>query len=80
MELWSNSGAPVNYYFSIMKRREAVIAAMASVAATVSVAGTADAETSQEANPELDQIRALLKAHDEAFTNQDVNGVLACVS
>jgi uncharacterized protein (TIGR02246 family) len=61
-----------------MKRREAIIAAMASVAATVSVAGTADAETSKEANPELDQVRALLKAHDEAFTSQDMNGVLAC--
>ena len=61
-----------------MKRREAIIAAMAGVAATVSVAGTADAETSPEANPELDQVRALLKAHDEAFTNQDMNGVLAC--
>jgi hypothetical protein len=63
-----------------MKRREAIIAATAGVPATVSVAGTADAENSQEANPELDQVRALLKAHDEAFTNQDVNGVLACGS
>jgi uncharacterized protein (TIGR02246 family) len=61
-----------------MKRREAIIAAMAGVAATVSVAGTVYAETSQEANPELDQVRALLKAHDEAFTNQDMDGALAC--
>jgi ketosteroid isomerase-like protein len=26
----------------------------------------------------LDQIRVLLKAHDEAFTSQDLNGVMAC--
>jgi len=51
---------------------------MAGAAATVSIAGTAAAGTFQEANPELDQVRALLKAHDEAFTNQDMNGVLAC--
>ena len=51
---------------------------MTGVAVTLSVAGTADAETSQEANPELDQIRALLRAHDEAFTAHDMNGVLAC--
>jgi hypothetical protein len=51
---------------------------MTRVAATASVVGKADAETSQEANPELDQVRALLKAHDQAFTNQDMNGVLAC--
>ena len=60
-----------------MKRRDAIIAGMAGIAATVAVAGTADAETSQ-ANPELDQVRALLRAHDEAFTNQDLNGILAC--
>ena len=61
-----------------MRRREAIIAAMAGVAATASVADKAYSETSQEANPELDQVKALLKAHDEAFTNQDMNGVLAC--
>ena len=39
---------------------------MAGAAATVSIAATRDAGTSQEANPELGQVRALLKAHDEA--------------
>jgi uncharacterized protein (TIGR02246 family) len=61
-----------------MKRREAIIAAMAGVAATLSVAGSADAEASEEANPELDQVRALLRKHDEAFTAHDMDGVLAC--
>jgi len=31
-----------------------------------------------EANPDLDQIRAQLQAHDEAFTNQDLDRVMAC--
>ena len=33
---------------------------------------------SKEANPEVDKIRALLKAHDEAMTSQDLKGVMAC--
>jgi len=58
-----------------MNRREAIVTGAAGVAAAVAVASRADAEAS---NPDLDRIRALLKAHDEAFTNQDLNGVLAC--
>ena len=61
-----------------MNRREAIIAGMAGLTATVAVPLAADAQSSEKANPELDQIRALLRAHDEAFTNQDLNGVLAC--
>jgi uncharacterized protein (TIGR02246 family) len=59
-----------------MNRREAIIAGMAGITATVALAPTADAE--EGANPELDQVRALLQAHDEAFTNQDLDGVMAC--
>src|SRR6516225_9015520 len=61
-----------------MNRREAIITGVAGVAAAVAVASRADAQASQASNPDLDQIRALLRAHDEAFTNQDLNGVLAC--
>src|SRR5215472_10288318 len=61
-----------------MNRREAIIAGVAGVAAAVAVAPSADAQASQGTDSDLDQIRALLKAHDEAFTNQDLNGVLAC--
>jgi ketosteroid isomerase-like protein len=59
-----------------MNRREAIIAGMAGITATVALAPTTDAE--ERANPELDQVRALLQAHDEAFTNQDLDGVMAC--
>jgi hypothetical protein len=51
-----------------MNRREAIIAGMAGITAAVAVAPKADAQASQAANPELEQIRALLRAHDEATT------------
>ena len=61
-----------------MNRREALIAGVSSVAATVAVTHMANAEETKDENPDLDQIRALLKAHDDAFTNHDMDGVLAC--
>jgi SnoaL-like domain len=61
-----------------MNRREAIIAGVAGITGAVAVAPTADAQASEGANPDLDQIRALLRAHDEAFTNHDLNGVMAC--
>src|SRR5260221_11989671 len=59
-----------------MNRREAIIAGAVGVAATVPTVVNVQASTSE--NPEVEPIRALLKAHDEAFTNQDINGGLAC--
>jgi ketosteroid isomerase-like protein len=61
-----------------MNRREAIIAGITGITATFAVALTADAQASQEVSPELAQVRALLQAHDEAFTNQDLSGVMAC--
>src|ERR1700674_5930157 len=61
-----------------MNRREAIIAGLAGITAAVAVAPTADAQAAEGANPDLDQIRALLRAHDEAFTSHDLNGVMAC--
>jgi uncharacterized protein (TIGR02246 family) len=61
-----------------MNRREAIIAGMASITATVTVAHAAEAEASPEDNPDLDRIRALLHTHDEAFTNHDLNGIMTC--
>jgi uncharacterized protein (TIGR02246 family) len=63
-----------------MNRREAIIAGMAGITAAVASASSADAQATQEANPDLDQIRALLRAHDEAFTNQDLNAIMACLT
>jgi uncharacterized protein (TIGR02246 family) len=63
-----------------MNRREAIIAGVTGITAVAATASAADAESSQETNPDLHQIRALLKAHDEAFSNQDLNGVMACLT
>ena len=63
-----------------MNRREAIIAGMAGITAAVAVVPTAAAQASEGNNPDLDQIRALLRAHDEAFTNHDLNGIMACLT
>ena len=84
MRLWSYSGGAgrngrsVLPKESINERREAIVTGIAGITATVAVAPRTNAEASPEANPDLDQIRALLQAHDEAFTNQDLDTVMAC--
>ena len=64
-----------------MNRKEAImgIATIAAAAAIPSVASAQKPETEAE-NPELEPIRALLKAYDTAFTNHDLNGVMATLS
>jgi ketosteroid isomerase-like protein len=59
-----------------MNRREA-IAGITSITAAVALTSRADAESSEA---DLAQIRALLRAHDEAFTNHDLNGIMACLT
>lgn len=58
------------------------MAVVASVTAAVAAPPPASAQTSEaEAeNPELEPIRALLNAYDVAFTNQDLDGVMATLS
>jgi ketosteroid isomerase-like protein len=63
-----------------MNRRDVLIAGVASIAAAVSAPLAASAQTSETENPELDPIRALLDAHDTAFANHDLDGVMACLS
>jgi ketosteroid isomerase-like protein len=59
-----------------MNRREAIIAGVVSLAATLPTVVNAEASE----NPEVEPIRALLKAHDEAFTNHNLDGVMACLT
>jgi uncharacterized protein (TIGR02246 family) len=59
-----------------MNRREAIIAGAISIAAALPSAVNAEAAE----NPEVEPIRALLKAHDEAFTNHNLDGVMACLT
>jgi uncharacterized protein (TIGR02246 family) len=63
-----------------MNRREAIIAGVAGLTAAVAVVPTTEAKASEADNPDLDQIRTLLRAHDEAFTNHDLNGIMATLT
>jgi ketosteroid isomerase-like protein len=63
-----------------MNRRDILIAGVSSIAAAVSGSLAASAQTSDVENPELEPIRALLDAHDTAFANHDLDGVMACLS
>jgi uncharacterized protein (TIGR02246 family) len=58
-----------------MTRKEAIVTGILGMAMGVP---TGQAEESKEANPEVEKIRALLKAHDEAMTSHDLKGVMAC--
>jgi ketosteroid isomerase-like protein len=63
-----------------MTRKEAIITGVAGLSALAMVAPAVRAEDSKEANPKVEKIRALLKAHDEAMTNHDLKGVMACLT
>ena len=66
-----------------MNRKEALmgIATIAAAAAVPSIASAQTPETQGGAeNPEVEPLRALLKAYDTAFTNHDLNGVMATMS
>jgi len=57
-----------------MNRREAVVAGIATAAA-VAFPSPVSAQTAvPDDNPDLSPIRALLDAHDAAFTNHDLSG------
>jgi uncharacterized protein (TIGR02246 family) len=64
-----------------MNRKEAIMG-IATIAAAAAVPSVANAQTpeAEAENPELEPIRALLKAYDTAFTNHDLDGVMATMS
>ena len=64
-----------------MNRKEAILG-IATIAAAAAVPSVASAQTSgaEAEDPELEPIRALLKAYDTAFTKHDLNGVMATLS
>jgi ketosteroid isomerase-like protein len=63
-----------------MTRKEAIVAGVAGLSALAMTAPSIRAEETKEANPEVEKIRALLKAHDEAMTNHDLGGVMKCLT
>jgi uncharacterized protein (TIGR02246 family) len=61
-----------------MNRRNIIAAGVAGLsAATVT---SAEAQKPDASNPELKDVRALLKAHDDAMTAHDLKGVLATLA
>src|SRR6186713_3126218 len=62
-----------------MNRRESLITGLAAVAAVATLNSSAQAQDKAD-NPQLDAIRALLKAHDDAMTSHDLKGVMATLS
>lgn len=63
-----------------MNRRDSIIAGLAAITAVATLAPSAQAQAPKADNPELDAIRALLKAHDEAMTSHDLKGVMATMA
>ena len=62
-----------------MNRRDSIITGLAAIAAVTTLDSSAQAQDKAD-NPELDAIRALLKAHDDAMTNHDLKGVMATLT
>jgi ketosteroid isomerase-like protein len=64
-----------------MNRRQAVLAGLATLAATPAPPAAKSQTSEPEGeDPELEPLRALLKALDVAFSNQDLDGVMATLS
>ena len=53
---------------------------LAGVTAVASLNSTAKAQDKKADNPEIKPVRALLKAHDDAMTNHDLDGVMATLA
>ena len=62
-----------------MNRRDSIITGLSAIAAIATLSPSAQAQDKAE-NPQLDAIRALLKAHDDAMTNHDLKGVMATLT
>jgi uncharacterized protein (TIGR02246 family) len=63
-----------------MNRRNSIITSLAGVAAVAKFTTTANSAEPAASNPELEKIRAVLKAHDDAMTGHDLKGVLATLA
>lgn len=60
-----------------MNRRESLVAGLTGLTAVATFGPAVFAQEAEAPNPKLDELRALLKAHDDAMSNQDIKGVLA---
>jgi ketosteroid isomerase-like protein len=64
-----------------MNRRTSIITGVAAVAtAAVALSSTSKANEAKTENPELEKIRTVLKAHDDAMTSHNFKGVQAVLA
>ena len=63
-----------------MNRRNSIITGLTAVTAIASLTSTAKAEETKSTNPEVEKVRALLKAHDDAMSGHNLEGVLATLA
>lgn len=63
-----------------MNRRESIIGGLAGITTVASLTPEAPAAEAKADRPELEAIRAVFKAHDDALTNHDLKGVLATMT
>jgi uncharacterized protein (TIGR02246 family) len=59
-----------------MRRRTAVLSALTGLAYSATISRVPAAEEGSAVNPELEKVKALLKAHDDALKGHDLEGVL----
>ena len=63
-----------------MNRRNSIITGLTGLATIATLASTAQATEDEAANPELEKIKAVLKAHDDAYGTHNLAGVLATLA
>lgn len=63
-----------------MNRRKSIIAGLTGIATISALTARAGAAEPEGGDSDLDQIKAVLKAHDAAMTNQDLDGILAVMA
>ena len=61
-------------------RRTAILGGLIAASTAAALGATASAADAKAEKPELEAVRALLKAHDEAMTNHDFKGVTATLA
>jgi ketosteroid isomerase-like protein len=63
-----------------VNRRTAILGGLIAASTVTALGATASAADAKADHPELDAIRALLKAHDDAMTNHDLKGVMTTLT
>lgn len=63
-----------------MNRRTSIIKGLTGIATISALTAKSSAAETEGENSDLEQIKAVLKAHDEATTNHNIDGILAVMA